>query len=168
MKRLCRLILIGALLYSCGTGSGSGTGTGTGTGSGSGSGSVDGSCKQESLATPDSKPHGTVVNFPIDDPSKRSYDTIQMGRIAQGDVIEGEFTIHNKANQPLVIIDVITGCGCTTTQYDPKPIAPNASRNITYRFESKTFIGQQFKSIEIITSDRSVATVYLNGQIYTQ
>lgn len=109
-----------------------------------------------------------TLDWPVDSQRQntRSYDTISMGRIAQGDVIEGEFAIRNNSERPLVIIQVMTGCGCTTAQYDTKPIAPAQNRKIRYRFESKTLMGQQFKSIEVVMADRSVVTVYLSGEIY--
>lgn len=106
-----------------------------------------------------------IISFPLDSTTTLR-DTIRMGRIAQGDVIEGNFTIANKSAKPLVIIEIITGCGCTTADYDPQPIAPQGQRQVKYRFDSKSRQGHQFKSIEVITSDRVVATVYLDGEVY--
>lgn len=96
----------------------------------------------------------------------RSFDTLQMGRIAEGETIEGQFRITNVSDKPLVIVQVITGCGCTTADYDPAPILAGDSRVVTYRFDSRGRFGQQFKSIEIVTAQRQCATVYLNGDVY--
>ncbi|WP_297626348.1 DUF1573 domain-containing protein [uncultured Rikenella sp.] len=95
----------------------------------------------------------------------RSYDTIRMGRIAEGEVLEGRFRVANLSERPLVIVQVITGCGCTTADYDPAPIAPGDTILMTWRFDSRGRLGQQFKSIEIITAERQCATVYLDGEV---
>ncbi|MCC8062274.1 MAG: DUF1573 domain-containing protein, partial [Rikenellaceae bacterium] len=98
--------------------------------------------------------------------SARSYDTIAMGRIAEGDVVEGRFRVVNVSDKPLVIVQMITGCGCTTADYDPAPVPAGDSITVTWRFDSRGRFGQQFKSIEIITAERQCATVYLDGEVY--
>ena len=109
---------------------------------------------------------GVVVSFPIGgEEDGRSYDTIPMGRIAEGDVVEGRFRVANGSDRPLVIIQVISGCGCTTADYDPAPIQPGDTIVMTWRFDSRGRYGQQFKSIEIITAERQCATVYLSGEV---
>lgn len=95
----------------------------------------------------------------------RSYDTIAMGRIVEGDVVEGGFRVANVSDKPLVIVQVITGCGCTTADYDPAPIPAGDTITMTWRFDSRGRFGQQFKSIEIITAQRQCATVYLDGEV---
>ena len=96
----------------------------------------------------------------------RSYDTIAMGRIAEGDVVEGRFRVANVSDKPLVIVQMITGCGCTTADYDPAPIPAGVTITVKWRFDSRGRFGQQFKSIEIITAERQCATVYLDGEVY--
>lgn len=129
---------------------------------GCGSGGVSASGDQEAV---DLVEGGVVVAFPIETEDGRSYDTIAMGRIAEGDVVEGRFGIVNRTNRPLVIVQVITGCGCTTADYDPEPIRPGDTIAMTWRFDSRGRYGQQFKSIEIITAERQCATVYLSGEV---
>lgn len=98
--------------------------------------------------------------------SARSYDTIAMGRIAEGDVVEGRFRVANVSDKPLVIVQMITGCGCTTADYNPAPIPPGDTITVKWRFDSRGRFGQQFKSIEIITAERQCATVYLDGEVH--
>lgn len=111
-------------------------------------------------------PDSAGLNPKGDFVSARSYDTISMGRIAEGDVVEGRFRVANVSDKPLVIVQVITGCGCTTADYDPAPIAAGDTVTVKWRFDSRGRFGQQFKSIEIITAERQCATVYLDGQVY--
>lgn len=111
-------------------------------------------------------PDSAGLNPKGDFVSARSYDTILMGRIAEGDVVEGRFRVANVSAKPLVIVQVITGCGCTTADYDPAPIAAGDTVTFRWRFDSRGRFGQQFKSIEIITAERQCATVYLDGEVY--
>lgn len=47
------------------------------------------------------------------------------------------FTLTNKGNQPLIIYKIITSCGCTTSHYDPRPIAFGDSVNIQVSFKAE-------------------------------
>lgn len=102
----------------------------------------------------------------VDGAPARSYDTISMGRMAVGERLQGRFRVVNTSDKPLVIVEVITGCGCTTADYDPSPLAPGEGRVMTWQFDSRGRFGQQFKSIEIVTAERQCATVYLDGEVY--
>ncbi len=114
--------------------------------------------------TPDTSASAQLtIDMPL--AQERSYDTLQLGRLLEGDVVEGEIALRNNGSKPLVILQVITGCGCTTTDYDPAPIAPSTERIITYRFDTRGRLGDQSKSIEIITADRQVATLYLMAEV---
>lgn len=106
----------------------------------------------------------TVV-LPLPGDELRSYDTLSMGRMAEGEVVEGRFRVANRSDKPLVIVQVITGCGCTTADYDPAPIAAGDTIVMRWRFDSRGRFGQQFKSIEIVTAERQCATVYLDGEV---
>lgn len=113
-----------------------------------------------------------TIRFPLPDSlavdgmPARSYDTIPMGRMAVGERLQGRFRVVNSSDKPLVIVEVITGCGCTTADYDPSPLAPGEERVMTWQFDSRGRFGQQFKSIEIVTAERQCATVYLDGEVY--
>lgn len=102
----------------------------------------------------------------VDGAPARSYDTISMGRMAVGERLQGRFRVVNTSDKPLVIVEVITGCGCATADYDPSPLAPGEGRVMTWQFDSRGRFGQQFKSIEIVTAERQCATVYLDGEVY--
>ena len=82
------------------------------------------------------------------------------------DEVQGRFRVVNTSDKPLVIVEVITGCGCTTADYDPAPLTPGEERVMTWQFDSRGRFGQQFKSIEIVTAERQCATVYLDGEGY--
>ncbi|CAK7012837.1 MAG: hypothetical protein PARBA_00531 [Parabacteroides sp.] len=49
---------------------------------------------------------------------------IDFGNISKGTVKTNTFEIINTGNNPLVITDINTTCGCTTATYDKKPAKP--------------------------------------------
>lgn len=76
-------------------------------------------------------------------------DTIELGRVHQGEVICGMFTLHNDSSEPLVILGIKTGCGCTSVHYDGVPIVAAGKREVVFEFDSKDRRGLQIKDIDI-------------------
>ena len=108
---------------------------------------------------------GTTIELPIEDLDSYIPDTIKMGRMAEGEVIKGDFTLHNMGEKPVVIATVITGCGCTTAKYDKDPIMQDGKRTIEFVFDSKGRYGRQKKTIEVITAENEVIPVILTGDV---
>lgn len=52
---------------------------------------------------------------------------INFGTFSKSDIKKATFTIKNTGNQPLVIVDVSTTCGCTAVTYDKQPAKPGES-----------------------------------------
>jgi hypothetical protein len=77
------------------------------------------------------------------------------GKIHQGEVIEHTFTFQNTGNQPLLISEVKTTCGCTATQWPKEAIAPGEKAAITARFDSAGKQGAQQKVISVISNSLS-------------
>ncbi|MBP3425258.1 MAG: DUF1573 domain-containing protein [Rikenellaceae bacterium] len=50
-------------------------------------------------------------------------DTVNLGRVGQGQTLLYEFSIENQTTEPLSIIACETGCGCVTAEYSTKPWA---------------------------------------------
>src|SRR5882672_4766368 len=57
-------------------------------------------------------------------------NTHDFGTITQGDVVEKIFKFKNTGNQPLIITNIQTSCGCTTPTWPRDPIPPGASGEI--------------------------------------
>jgi len=106
-----------------------------------------------------------TVEMSPDEDFRAVPDTIKMGTLDQGDIYNGEFTVRNIGEKPLVILSIITGCGCTTTSYDTKPIPPGEDRTISFSFDSKGRMGLQFKTIDLVTNQSLGASVILTGEI---
>lgn len=79
--------------------------------------------------------------------------THDFGDIAAGDKIEHTFRFTNIGNQPLVITNVSTQCGCTAPKGWPRdPVQPGGSGEITISFNSAGKFGRQNKVATIISN----------------
>lgn len=76
-------------------------------------------------------------------------DYADLGDITQGDMATHIFPFTNTGNQPLVINNVITTCGCTAPQWPEKPLAPGESGHLKIVFDSTGKIGRQNKIITV-------------------
>ena len=58
-----------------------------------------------------------------------------------------EFILENTGNQPLVIDDVVTSCGCVKVSYSKEPVRPNdtISLFITYKAEQPEYFDKTIK-----------------------
>ncbi len=74
------------------------------------------------------------------------------GDIVQGQVVEHVFAFTNTGNQPLVLANVLTTCGCTAPMWPKQPVPPGESSSITVKFNSRGKIGVQNKVITIVSN----------------
>ena len=103
-----------------------------------------------------------IVRMPIS--ADKPLDTLNIAKISTdetafffGDVTEGAvvkhtFTFKNTGNQPLLISDVRTTCGCTVPQWNKNPIPPGASDKINVTFDTAEKQDAQIKKITIIAN----------------
>ncbi len=75
--------------------------------------------------------------------------THDFGDIVQGDVVEHIFNFENTGNEPLILADVHTTCGCTAPSWPREPILPGKTGSVTVKFNSRGKIGVQHKVITI-------------------
>lgn len=88
--------------------------------------------------------NGAKITF-----AESSYD---FGDITQGDRVTYTFTYENSGNEPLILSDVRTTCGCTATNWDREPLAPGESAEITVNFNSRGKMGMQNKVVTILSN----------------
>jgi len=74
------------------------------------------------------------------------------GDITQGDRVTYTFAYENTGNEPLILSNVRTSCGCTATNWDREPLAPGESADITVNFNSRGKMGMQNKIITIMSN----------------
>ena len=87
--------------------------------------------------------------------------TFDFGDIKQGDVVEHIFEFENTGNQPLIISNATTTCGCTASEYKKgEPIAPGETSQIKVKFNSTGKMGAINKVVTIksnIGEDRKIS-----------
>lgn len=125
MKYIISLVVFGTLLVSC----------------------LGGQQKKTFVKTTGERPVWTLN--PSD--SIRS-DTVNFGRIHQGEVIRKEFYLHNASDKPLLILSASANCGCTAVDFTREPIKPGENGDFSFEFDSKGFIGYQLKQIKLRTT----------------
>ena len=79
-------------------------------------------------------------------------NTFVFGEVTEGAIVKHSFTFKNAGNQPLLISDVRTTCGCTVPEWNRSPIAPGASDKINVTFDTKEKQDAQVKKITIIAN----------------
>lgn len=82
-------------------------------------------------------------------------DKHDFGEIFQGDKVEHVFEFENTGNEPLIITNVQTTCGCTAPEWPRDPIAPGQSGKIKVVFNSTGKIGRQNKVITVVSNATS-------------
>ena len=74
------------------------------------------------------------------------------GSVNEGDVVKHTFKLKNVGNQPLLITDIRTTCGCTVPTWNKSPIAANANDQVEVKFDTKGKANEQIKKITIIAN----------------
>ncbi len=81
--------------------------------------------------------------------SETSFD---FGDITQGDRVEHVFEFENVGNEPLILSDVRTTCGCTAPEWPREPVIPGAKSMVRVVFNSAGKIGMQNKVITVMSN----------------
>lgn len=93
-------------------------------------------------------------------------DTLQLGRMRQGEIIAKTIRLHNGSGKPVVIIREATSCGCTTAQYLRQPIAPSSSCDIAIEFDSQGQLGWQMKLMEFYFAEKATPLkIYIDAEV---
>ena len=81
--------------------------------------------------------------------TEKSYN---FGDITQGEKVEHVFEFENTGNEPLVLSDVRTTCGCTAPEWPREPIAPGKIAKVKVVFNSAGKMGMQNKVITVMSN----------------
>lgn len=74
------------------------------------------------------------------------------GEVKQGEKVSHKFTFKNTGNQPLVLSNVLSSCGCTVTDWPKEPVQPGKSSEIEVKFNSTNRMGKENKVITIFSN----------------
>ena len=70
------------------------------------------------------------------DVAKFTSETIDMGKLKQGNPTAATFTVTNVGTEPLIIEQANPTCGCTIGDYTKSPIAPGKTGTITATYNA--------------------------------
>ncbi|MCL2073944.1 MAG: DUF1573 domain-containing protein [Marinilabiliaceae bacterium] len=113
----------------------------------------------KSVASSGGEQDSTIISFVT--------EIHDFGTINSGESVDCSFEFSNKGKKPLLIQEVIAGCGCTNVKFPKKPLAPNQKGTIEVTFNSAGRQGYQHKSIKVI-SNGSEKPVILTFQVNVQ
>ena len=103
-------------------------------------------------AQPTANIGGAVFDISPEILAAKADTLVDIGALRQGEVVQYDARLRNTGIEPLVIKDIATSCGCTSVEYDKKPIPPGGEGAFSLRFDSRGMWGMQLKLIEIRTS----------------
>ena len=93
-------------------------------------------------------------------------DTLHFGKMRQGEVIRKQLRITNNEQRPIVILRHATSCGCTTVNYERKPIAAGESTIIVFEFNSRGEMGWQMKLMEFYFAEKDTPLkIYIEAEV---
>jgi hypothetical protein len=79
------------------------------------------------------------------------------GDIKQGDKVTYFFEFKNTGQADLLISDAHGSCGCTVPEYPKEAIKPGQSEKIKVSFDSKGKMGEQHKTVTLMTNTEAGA-----------
>lgn len=92
-------------------------------------------------------------------------DTIDYGTIAKGSDGLRIFEFTNTGNQPLVITEVFSSCGCTVPKKPDEPIAPGKTGKIEVKYDTSR-VGPIRKTITVNNnSDTPIVALKIKGEV---
>lgn len=100
---------------------------------------------QKKASTPQ-KPAGSLTEIEF------RQEHFNFGTLTEGEIITHIFYFKNIGKENFVIKAIETGCGCTTVEYDKKPVSPGKEGKIEIAFNSSGRYGKQYKEISIFAN----------------
>ncbi len=76
-------------------------------------------------------------------------DTVRFGRMNEGEIAVRQLWIENRASKPVVILDYDRTCGCTTLDFDTRPIREGEAQRMTVTFDTRGEWGWQMKRVDV-------------------
>lgn len=93
-------------------------------------------------------------------------DTIDYGDIKKGADGLRVFTFTNTGDQPLIITEVKSTCGCTIPKKPDQPIAPGASETIEVKYDTKR-VGPIRRTITVYSNaeNNPIVSLKIKGNV---
>lgn len=99
----------------------------------------------------------TVVEVPV--------NSLELGTLSVGEEKTVSFTLRNKGDRPLIILDVVTSCGCTAAKFEKEPVKPGKETAVTVTYTAEE-VGLFNKSITVYANtDDSPIKLRIKGEV---
>jgi hypothetical protein len=109
---------------------------------------------------------GTVISPPVVSEILKTDSLIyHFPDTPQGKTVELDIHFTNTGNEPLIINNCTTTCGCDIADAPKDPIAPGKSGIIHYHLDTKSKIGLQNKTITLTYNNERYLTIHICGKI---
>lgn len=93
-------------------------------------------------------------------------ETIDYGTVAKGSDGVRIFEFTNVGDEPLVISDVKSTCGCTVPEKPEGPIGPGEKGQIKVKYDTKNKVGPIRKNITVYSNaDEPVKLLKIKGEV---
>lgn len=103
------------------------------------------------------------LGAPIMEFDQKEYD---FGTITEGEKVQGVFKVTNSGKVDLIITNVKPSCGCTTPDWTKEAIAPGATGEIKFEFNSANRVGKQNKSITVKSNaEKNTEVIRIKGNV---
>ncbi|MCH2231453.1 MAG: DUF1573 domain-containing protein [Crocinitomicaceae bacterium] len=91
---------------------------------------------------------------------------IDAGGSSKGDIIEREFIIRNKSNEPIEIESILSDCECMTYTITNTQIAAQASKTITLKLDTGGLSGFNVQSVTLqVKNSKEELKLYISTEI---
>lgn len=88
------------------------------------------------------------------------------GNVKEGTLVEHTFKFKNVGEAPLIIQNASASCGCTVPSYSKEPIPVGGTGEIQVKFDSKSRVGVQNKTITITANTKpAISTIKIKGTV---
>ena len=93
--------------------------------------------------------------------------THDFGHFTEDKPVSYKFVFENTGNEPLVIQQAISSCGCTVANFTKSPIKPGEKGEITVTYNGKGKMPGRFKKVITIRTNasNSLARIYITGEM---
>lgn len=80
--------------------------------------------------------------------------------------VSHRFFGENRSNRPIVLLDVVTSCGCTVPEFSRRPILPGERTEIVVTFDPRDRPGTFEKQLHVYSTQRErIATLVVRGSV---
>jgi len=93
-------------------------------------------------------------------------ETHDFGKIPQGKPVSVDFVFTNTGDEPLIISNIESTCGCTISKYTSAPVPKGAKGIITVTFNAAAVQAGFTKAVTIKSNARTpVKVLYIKGEV---